>query len=208
MRTKNKPIITITLIILNAVIYLGIELSGEMNNTMFFLEHGAMYGPYVLENGEYYRLFTSMFLHFDFYHLVNNMFMLGAFGLYLEPEYGKFKFLITYLFSGLCGNLLSLAIHATQSAEVISAGASGAIYGTMGIMAALVLKNYGSFGKVFGKRIFLMIALCLYYGFTGLNVDNYAHIGGLIGGFLMAMLLYRGHKSRQDQDPYGYEYYD
>lgn len=191
MRTKNKPTITIILIIVNAVLYLGVELFGGTNNTMFLLEHGALYGPYVLERGEYYRLFTSMFLHFDFYHFMNNMVMLGAFGMYVEPEYGKLRFLITYLFSGVCGNILSLVLHMSQTEVVVSAGASGAIFGVMGIMAVLALKNQGAFSRDFGLRIALMIALSLYYGFSGFNVDNYAHIGGLIGGFLMSMLLCR-----------------
>jgi len=191
MRKRTIPFITITIIIINAFIYLGIELSGAMNDTMFFLEHGAMYGPYILEDGEYYRLITSMFLHFDFYHIMNNMFMLAAFGYYLEPAYGRVKYLFTYLFSGLCGNLLSLFLHTMHGEMVVSAGASGAVFGVLGIMAALVLKNWKQFRQFLGQRVILMIALCLYYGFTGLDIDNYAHLGGLVGGFLMAALLHR-----------------
>lgn len=196
MNTKNKPIITMTLIVINAVIYLGDKLLEAVTGTAFFFEQGAMYGPYILEGGEYYRLFTSMFLHFDFPHILNNMFMLAVFGYYLEEAYGRVKFLLTYLVSGLCGSLLSLVLHTIQGILVVSAGASGAIYGTMGIMAALIIKNWNIFRQFFGQRIFLMIALCLYYGLNGSGLDNYAHAGGLFGGFLIAMLFYRRPQAR------------
>ena len=71
------------------------------------LQHGAMYVPYLIKNGEYYRLFTSMFLHFGYDHLFNNMVVLVAMGWNLELEIGKIKFLIVYFISGLAGNILS-----------------------------------------------------------------------------------------------------
>ena len=195
METNKNRIITIILIGLNAAVFLGVSLLGNTQDGMFLLRFGAMYGPYVLEKGEYFRLFTAMFLHFDFYHLMNNMVMLGAFGMYLEPEFGSFRLLIAYLISGIGGNILSLVMHMGRGEAVVSAGASGAVFGLMGVMVWLVIRNRGSFGRIYGRRILLMVVLSLYFGFSSSGVDNYAHVGGLICGFLAAVLLYR-KKSR------------
>ncbi len=187
---KNNKV-TILLILINTVIFLWLSLIGNPEDGAFMAEHGAMYVPYVIENGEYYRLFTCMFLHFDFSHLMNNMVMLGAFGLYLEPELGSIRFLAAYLLSGLGGNLLSLGVHMGEAVGSVSAGASGAVFGLMGVLVWMLLKNRGTVRRIRGQRIFLMVGLSLYFGFASSNVDNFAHIGGLITGFLAAILLYR-----------------
>ena len=187
---KNNKV-TILLILINTVIFLGLSVIGNPGDGGFMAEHGAMYIPYVTENGEYYRLFTCMFLHFDFSHLMNNMVMLGAFGLYLEPELGSIRFLTAYLLSGLGGNLLSLMVHINETTGSVSAGASGAVFGLMGVLVWMLLKNRGTVGRIRGQRIFLMVGLSLYFGFASSNVDNFAHIGGLITGFLAAILLNR-----------------
>lgn len=186
---ENK--VTILLILINSILFLGFSVVGNPGDAEFMAEHGAMYIPYVTGKGEYYRLFTSIFLHFDFSHLMNNMVMLGAFGLYLEPEMGSIRFLAAYLLSGLGGNLLSLAIHIGETPGSVSAGASGAVFGLMGVLVWMLLKNRGSVGRIQGQRIALMVGLSLYFGFASGNVDNFAHIGGLITGFLAAILLYR-----------------
>lgn len=186
---KNK--ITILLVGVNVVIFFILSLIGRPEDGSFLVEHGAMYAPYVIEGGEYYRLFTAMFLHFDFYHLMNNMIMLAALGMNLEPETGSVKLLLIYLASGLGGNLLSLALNVSRRYLVVSAGASGAVFGLMGAMVWLVIRNKGRVGRIYGQRIFLMVALSLYFGFASTGVDNYAHVGGLITGFFAAVLLYR-----------------
>ena len=93
----------------------------------FLLEHGAMFVPKVVEDGEYYRLFTSMFLHFGFEHLMNNMVTLVLLGWHLEIEVGKIKFLLIYILSGLGGNILSAWYEVRTMDYTISAGASGAM---------------------------------------------------------------------------------
>ena len=155
---KNNKM-TILLILINTVIFLGLSVIGNTGDGGFMAGHGAMYIPYVTENGEYYRLFTCMFLHFYFSHLMNNMVMLGAFGLYLEPELGSIRFLAVYLLSGLGGNLLSLMVHINEATGSVSAGASGAVFGLMGVLVWMLLKNRGTVGRIRGQRIFLMVGL-------------------------------------------------
>ena len=162
------------------------------------LEHGAMYVPLMIAQGEYYRLFTSMFLHFGFDHLLNNMVTLVLSGWNLEIEIGKIKLLLIYILSGLGGNILSAWWDIQTGEYAVSAGASGAIFGLIGALLYVAIRNRGRIGDISGKGIIFMIILSLYYGFTSTGVDNMAHIGGVLSGFLLSILLYwkRNRKSR------------
>ena len=196
----NKNKVTIILVALNVGVFFILSALGNTEDGVFMLNHGAIYAPYVLMKGEYYRLFTALFLHFGFAHLMNNMVMLGAFGLHLEPEMGSIRFLAAYLLSGIGGNILSLVIQAQESTSAVSAGASGAIFGLMGVLVGMLLKNRGRVGRISGQRIVLMVVLSLYFGFADSSVDNAAHIGGLITGLLCSMFLYRPRRGRRMED--------
>ena len=155
----------------------------------YMLEHGAMYVPYIIENGEYFRLFTSMFLHFGFSHLLNNMVTLVIMGRYVEPVVGKVRFLVIYVLSGLGGNLLSYVGEAVTGEYAVSAGASGAIFGITGSLLALTMIYRGRVGQITSRDMVIMIGISLYLGFTSQGVDNLAHIGGLITGLLVTLLV-------------------
>lgn len=187
---RKKAPCTIALIVLNAAVFIFLSFGGMAEDAYYMLQNGAMYVP-LLKEGEYYRLFTSIFLHFGFSHLVNNMLMLGVMGWQLELVLGKLKFLLLYFAAGLCGNLLSAFAEIRTGEYAVSAGASGAIFGIIGALLYIALRNHGRIGTVSGQGILLMIALTLYYGFTSSGVDNFAHIGGLAAGFLLSVLLYR-----------------
>ena len=187
---RKKAPCTIALIVLNAAVFIFLSFGGMTEDAYYMLQNGAMYVP-LLKEGEYYRLFTSIFLHFGFSHLVNNMLMLGVMGWQLELVLGKVKFLLLYFAAGLCGNLLSAFAEIRTGEYAVSAGASGAIFGIIGALLYIALRNHGRIGTVSGQGILLMIALTLYYGFTSSGVDNFAHIGGLAAGFLLSVLLYR-----------------
>ena len=104
---KKEPV-TILLILLNALIFLIVEITGGSENGQHMLECGAVYAPLIFEQGQWYRMFTSMFLHFGAPHLINNMLVLFVLGQRLEPVVGKIKFILIYILGGLGGNLLSL----------------------------------------------------------------------------------------------------
>lgn len=194
MRTNkvNAPC-TILLAAVNVIVFIILTSQGMTEDGAFLLEHGAMYVPNVTEQGEYYRLFTSMFLHFGFEHLMNNMVVLVLIGWNLEMEIGKAKYLIIYLMSGLGGNLLSAWWEIQTADHAISAGASGAVFGLIGALLYAAIRNHGRIGEVSGRGIVFMIIVSLYYGFTSSGVDNMAHIGGLVTGFFLGILLYRKH---------------
>ena len=153
-----------------------------------------MYPLLVVSLHEWYRLFTCMFVHIGFPHLVNNMIVLFFTGDRLEREIGKVKYLLIYLLSGLGGSLLSDGLYAkNRRYGSFPQARRGAIFGVIGALLYLVIRNKGRIGTLTTRGLVLMIALCLYYGFTATGVDNWCHIGGLVMGFLLAVLLYRGN---------------
>lgn len=193
---------TTGLIVINVLVFFLLSLRGDTESGYFMLQYGAMYEPLVTEGHEYYRLITSLFLHFGIQHLLNNMVMLGALGYQLENEIGRIKFLLIYFISGIGGNLCSLYWNVSHGEQVISAGASGAIFGLMGALLYIVAVNRGRLGRLSGRGMLIMVALSLYFGLTSSGVDNSAHIGGLICGILITALLYR--RKRMDHSQYGF----
>ena len=189
---------TVLLAAVNVIVFFVLSFQGMTENAEFMLQHGAMYVPYLVGKGEYYRLFTSMFLHFGYDHLVNNMIALVAMGWNLELEIGKLKFLIVYFVSGLAGNVLSAWWDIQTGSMAVSAGASGAIFGIIGALLYVAVRNRGRIGEVSGRGLAFMVVVTLYYGFTSGGVDNMAHIGGLATGFIAGVLLYwkRNYKHR------------
>jgi membrane associated rhomboid family serine protease len=131
----------------------------------------------VHQSDEYYRLFTSMFLHLNFLHIASNMVSLLIVGPAVEVMLGKSRFLALYLTAGLSG---SVASYLFSPANSVSAGASGAIFGVMGAYVVLAHNRRHPLGPVVA-----LIAINLVIGFTG-NIDWRDHLGGLVVGTLLA----------------------
>lgn len=191
MRQKPEAICTVALIVINIAVFFILTMFGDTEDAVFMLQHGAIYEPNIIEGHEYYRIFTCLFLHFGITHLLNNMVLLGALGWNLELEIGKVRFVIIYFASGIIGNIVSLFYDLTLEQPAVSAGASGAIFGLMGALLYVVIANRGRLGRLSGRGMLVMVILSLYFGLTSTGVDNLAHIGGLVSGFLLAVLLYR-----------------
>ncbi|SFQ20037.1 rhomboid protease GluP [Lachnospiraceae bacterium XBB1006] len=192
---------TNTLIVgLNILVFAVLELMGDTNDPEFMYHWGANYPAAVIEGKEYYRLFTSMFMHFGMTHLVNNMLPLFFLGDNLERAVGKVRYLIIYLGSGVFGGLLSVYIGYGENSHAVGAGASGAIFGVFGALFFLLLYHRGRLEDLTARRMGICIALTLYSGFTSTGVDNFAHVGGLISGFLLAMIV--GRRKRKGKSPY------
>lgn len=191
MKQRPEALCTVILIAANAAVFFILSMFGDTEDAVFMMRHGAMYGYLVTHDHEYYRLFTCLFLHFGIQHLLNNMVILGALGWNLERETGKIRFLLIYFGSGLFGNAVSLIFHGAAREHTVSAGASGAVFGLMGALLWVVIANHGRLGRLSGRGMLFMVALSLYFGLSSSGVDNYAHIGGLVCGFLLALLLYR-----------------
>ncbi|OYP44468.1 rhomboid family intramembrane serine protease [Lachnotalea glycerini] len=194
-RIVRNSIITNTFILINIIVFMVLEIRGSTLDTEYMLNNGAAVSLLIVDYGQYYRLFTSMFLHFGVEHIFNNMLVLFFLGDNLERAIGHIKFIIIYLLSGLGASILSCAFNYIRGEVVVSAGASGAIFGVIGALFYVVLINKGRLENVTIKRLGAMIVFSLYLGFTEASIDNAAHIGGGICGILIAIALYRKKKA-------------
>ena len=194
MEEFRKEPVTILLIVLNILVFLAVEMTGSSQDVFHMLNCGASYTSLVRDQGETYRLFTSMFLHFGISHLANNMLVLFVLGSRLERVTGKVRFLIIYLLGGLAGNILSMLMELSSREYAVSAGASGAVFAVMGAMIYVVVRNRGWLEDLSMRQILVMAIFSLYFGLTSSGVDNAAHIGGMISGLLLAVILYHPRK--------------
>lgn len=182
---------TLCIILLNIIVFIIVELTGSSLDSRHMLNCGAMYWPKIAQGGQYYRLITSMFLHFGISHLANNMLVLGFMGNYLEKETGTVRYLLIYFLSGIIADLVSIGYNVFRRDYVVSAGASGAVFGIVGAIIYIIAVNRGKLKDLTSKQIIIFIILSMYAGFTSPNTDNAAHIGGVISGFILAALIYR-----------------
>lgn len=195
---RNYAPINISLIIINCIVFVYLSIIGSTLDLEFMLKYGAMYVPYVMDHNEYYRFFSCMFLHFGIQHLGGNMFVLFFLGDNVERAVGKVKYLIIYIGSGLLGSVGSFAFAYLINRNIVSAGASGAIFGIIGALLWVVICNKGRLEDMTTFKVCLLIFYALYSGATSPNIDYAAHITGLLGGFLLAVILYERKGTYED----------
>ena len=181
---------TILFALLNVLIFLILELIGDTRDPLFIETFGGLYPEDILVHGEWWRILTSCFLHFGASHLMNNMVIFCCVGSRLECVIGHWKFAVLFLLSGMGGSLLSCFAMVYSSEYAVSAGASGAVFGTIAGLLWAVIWNKGSLEGITTKGLFVMLGLSLYYGFSTIGVDNWGHIGGMLTGFLISVILY------------------
>ena len=186
---KQRKKVNLTMVVINIIVFIVMELMGNTKSSQFMLMHGASYTPYVLQ-GDYWRLFTCMFLHFGFEHLAYNMFSLIFLGDIVESIFGPVRYLMIYLIGGIGGNLLSLWLSVRSGNYAVSAGASGAIFACMGAFLCVALRRRRNLGQDTMRRLLMMVVLMVMQGLVDHGVDNAAHVGGLAAGFLLGALLY------------------
>ncbi len=179
------------LIAANVAVWLALSAKGDTRDADFMLRHGAMY-PWNVLNGEWWRLASSMFLHFGAEHLLCNMFMQYFLGDMLLRALEQWKYALVYLLSGLCGSAASLYMMLKTGDWSVSAGASGSIYGVIGGLLWVVLRSRGRFQSISVPRMLLATTLYVSYGFTTEGVDAWAHLGGAVAGFFITAAAYRG----------------
>lgn len=200
-----NPTATYVLIGLNVLIFIIRAFSPDLDEQIFLW--GANYAPDVLLKGEYYRLFTSMFLHASIFnlfggyalqnslHLILNMYILFAIGSSLERLFGHTRFLIVYLLGGLGGSVLSSLLGGQNSYSV---GASGAVFAVLGGEFVYLYhhrKLMGAAGEVRRRSLIIFGVINLAFGLAStvpgsqMRVDNWAHIGGLLGGLILSWFI-------------------
>jgi rhomboid protease GluP len=197
---QKNYVITPLLILMNSVYYLTYTIISFLfirlllNSSLAYPGLANM-GYYVgansrelVLNGQYWRLITHQFVHVSIFHLFFNMYALAYIGLMIENKLGVKKYISIYLISGICGGLLSVGYHESG----YMAGASGAIMGLFGAFLALLLSK--AFERNATKALLIstiaVLGIMLISGGLKQRVDNAAHIGGLIAGFIICYLLY------------------
>lgn len=181
----KKPFITYAIMAICILLFIAMYVlgngSGDINTLLSF---GANLDTLV-KDGEVFRLFTCIFLHIGIWHLICNMYSLYVIGKEIESLYGKIKYLIIFIGSGICGSLLSMAF----THNTVSAGASGAIFGLLGSLLYFGYYYRAYLGNSIKRSVLPVIAFNLFIGFMSTGIDNAAHIGGLVGGILLSMMV-------------------
>lgn len=187
---KDTPIpIFVILTFANFIIFLLVN--GIVYTPPFgeFIKIGALsWNRWVYEK-EYYRIITYMFLHSGIQHLANNMLLLVVLGRNVEKILGRIKFTVLYLLSGILAGAGSMLFNMYWERNVVSIGASGAIFGIVGAMLYFVIAGKGIVTDISNRQMILFVVFSLYGGLSSIQVDNAAHISGLIAGIFLGAIL-------------------
>ncbi|MCM1267780.1 MAG: rhomboid family intramembrane serine protease [Bacteroidales bacterium] len=183
MDLRTLSPINVLLVTVNVIVFIICTFTGDL------LYNKGAFGAVELLQGDFYRLFTAMFLHWDVEHLFSNMIVLYYVGAMVEREFGPFPYVAIYLLSGLAGNIFSVGYELLTGSYGISAGASGAVFGVEGALLLLVMLHRGRLSTLTAGRVAFAIAFSLYCGFTSAGINNAAHVGGVLMGFLTAAVV-------------------
>lgn len=187
-------LIELNILIFIIMVFSGLGFMAFKANDL--LAWGANFKP-VTTDGEWWRLITSTFLHGGLMHLLANMYALLFIGIFLEPQLGKNKFLLIYLFTGIVASLTSLWWHEAT----VSVGASGAIFGLYGVFLGLLLTKSlpkGMTNKAFLVSILIFVGYNLLIGLSA-GIDNAAHVGGLLSGLVIGLIISRQIKQQKEE---------
>ncbi len=194
-KRRNLPYGVLALAAVNVIYFLYLLMTGATENTLEMAQKGAL----LIVDGRYFGgilpLLTSMFMHFDIHHIGGNLLMLLVVGDMLEERLGAVRVILIYLVTGLAGNGISILWYGWMGDTVVSAGASGAIYGLLGALFCLMIRSRGSVPGFSRERMLLMVFLMLYSGVVSAGINLAAHIGGFLAGILMGFLFVKAWKT-------------
>ncbi|MDD4796381.1 MAG: rhomboid family intramembrane serine protease [Eubacteriales bacterium] len=181
---RTRPVITFGLIALLVLVFVADAIS-----SLFFGGYGllTLYGIKVgtlISQGQWWRLLSANLLHADLMHIGANCLGLYIWGRYIEAFYGKGRYPCILLLSGLACTAASYAFTSSPSL-----GASGMVFGLYGALLGIRKFDKNLFNAIFGIQLLIFIGISVFWGFTGGHVDNFGHIGGLVGGFLSARMV-------------------
>ncbi|MGC8779625.1 MAG: rhomboid family intramembrane serine protease [Anaerolineae bacterium] len=186
-----RPKVVYLLLGLILFVFLIETMFGGSTRTAVLVALGAQVNLLVWR-GEVWRLLTAMFLHIGVMHVMFNSWALYSLGRDVEMFFGSVRFTIIYFCSGLFGGVAYYLFGGPTTATTVSAGASGAVFGVIGAELAYWLRNrevFGSFGRQRLANLGTLVMINLVFGFTVPGINNLAHLGGLISGFLLALAL-------------------
>ncbi|NJL93076.1 MAG: rhomboid family intramembrane serine protease [Anaerolineae bacterium] len=199
----EQPILTYLLIGLLVLVHFFLTAQGGIGRLQAYADYANV--SELVTQGEYYRLFTSMFLHADLTHLLFNCLGLFIFGKEVERLFGHFRFGVVYLGGGLVGSVASYWI--TSGSSI---GASGAVFAVFGAFGAYIYRHRKLYGEAANRQIrslLVLAAVNLGIGFLSnapgspVRIDNAAHVGGALGGLALALALGPRYQVRMEVNP-------
>lgn len=179
--SSKRPIVTWSIIAICIIMFF---VSGMGYDTYTLIKYGANFSGLV-RNGELYRLVAYMFLHAGIVHIGLNMYSLYIVGPRVEDFFGKWKYILIYFVSGICGGLLSIGV----TPNVVSVGASAAIFGLFGALIYFGYNYRGYIGAMIRSQVVPIVIYNLFMGLFIPGIDMWGHVGGLIGGILTANMV-------------------
>lgn len=190
MKDNRFYIVTYSIIFINIIIFL---ISVYMSKNIFdinsnVLEYLGAKDNLLISKGEYYRLISSMFLHSGIVHISMNMYSLFAIGPLVEKFYGKFRYFLIYILSGIIASITSFML-----SPYMSVGASGAIFGVLGATLVIAYNLRKQIGKSFLINVVSVVVVNMIFSFSIPNIDVYAHLGGFVSGIILGAILYRNY---------------
>ncbi|MBR5896726.1 MAG: rhomboid family intramembrane serine protease, partial [Lachnospiraceae bacterium] len=180
---KTFPKVTTSLVVINVLIFIICTLTGTV-----LYNKGAAGLKLIDSPIQLYRVITSMFLHMGITHLFSNMLLLAFLGNVVEKEVKPLAFAASYFIAGIWGTLAMFIQEVVTDKDIVVVGASGAIFGLLGVLFALVIFKRVNRETMSPSRVFMVIILSVYNGSTQIDVANGAHVGGLIAGFLFGVI--------------------
>ena len=180
---QMSPVNTL-IIVINVLVFAGLSFLGDTTDVRFMYNHGASFWPAIIEEHEYYRLLTCTFNHFGI-------------GDNLERALGKIKYLIVYLAAGVGSSAVSAVWSMMKDEYSVSGGASGALFGVVGALLVIVIRNRGQLEDLNSRQLMLFAGFSIYHGVMSAGIDNMAHISGFVIGALLGGLLYRRKRYRK-----------
>jgi rhomboid protease GluP len=182
---KRQPFMTEIIIGIQVIVFILMTLAGGSTNTNVLVEFGARTTP-LIQQGQWWRLITPVFLHIGLMHIVVNSITIYYIGTQIEMIFGHWRFLLIYFLSGITGNNASFVF----LPNTLSAGASTAIFGLFGafLMLGESYRN-NAYIRLLSRQFLLFVVLNLVFDLFSPGIDIYGHIGGLLGGFLLAYVV-------------------
>jgi rhomboid protease GluP len=207
---SNQPVaaspftlINTGVILINIIAFLAVQFTMMFGGEERAFLKGSLSWYYVINKNQYYRLITSMFMHANWSHLLNNMFVMLFIGANVERAVGKLKYLFIYFGAGILAGLTSICYNMWKENgvfvfgdSVMAIGASGAIFGLVGALLYIVIANRGRLEQISTRQIIIFIVLSLYSGIINAQVDQADHFGGFLSGIVLALILYRRHRKK------------
>lgn len=197
-RRKTFGVITPILLLLNLLVFALFVLNRDANGDSIIKSMLTLNLDAVFLKHQYYRIISAMFFHFDIMHLLGNMILLIALGSRIENVIGKIGFLTVYMLTGIVASISSLlGCYIRIQYDTVAGGASGAVFGLLGIMIIFALFNKGRISGLSIRNLILLSVLTLLNGYVSEGIDNEAHLGGLLAGLLLGIIIILFKQNKQ-----------